>query len=64
MSSADNFCKQFGSRSGPTKCLAWFASILFDTQMVFQKEFFEKFDFEKKSADDKKARKISQGAKS
>ena len=28
---------------------------LFDTQMVFLKEFFEKVDLEKKSADDKKA---------
>ena len=32
------------------------------TQIVFLKEFFKKVDFEKKSADDKKARKISQGA--
>ena len=36
--SADNLCKQFGSRSG---------SKLFDTLMVFLKEFFEKADFEK-----------------
>ena len=34
MSSADDFCKQFESN-------------LFDTQMVFLKEFFEKVDFEK-----------------
>ena len=29
--SADNLCKQFGLRSGPTKCLAWSGSKLFDT---------------------------------
>ena len=38
--SADNFCKQFGPRSGPTKCRAWSVSKLFDTLMVFLKEFF------------------------
>ena len=38
MPSADNFCKQFGPRSGLTK--------LFDTLMVFLKEFFKKVDFE------------------
>ena len=32
--------------------------------MVFLKEFFEKVDFGKKTADDKKAGQISQGAKS
>ena len=37
-SSAVNICKQFGSRSG---------SKLFDTQMVFLKEFFENVDFKK-----------------
>ena len=31
--------------------------------MVFLKDFFEKVDFEKKSADDKKAWKITQKAK-
>ena len=36
--SADKFCKQFGRRSG-TK--------LFDSLMVFMKEFFEKVDFER-----------------
>ena len=34
-----------------------------ETLIVFLKDFFEKVDFEKKSADDKKAGKISQGAK-
>ena len=59
VSSADNFCKQFGPRSGPTKCRAWSGSNLFDTQMVFKKEFFEKVDFEKS-----KQTTISLGAKS
>ena len=30
-SSADQFCKQFGPRSGPTKRRAWSGSKLFDT---------------------------------
>ena len=47
--SADNFCKQFGPKS-------W--SKLFDTLMVFLKEFFEKVDFEKKKADDKGHEKL------
>ena len=47
MSSADDLCKQFGPRSGPTKCRAWSGSKQFDTLMVFPKEFFEKVDFEK-----------------
>ena len=37
VSSADNVCKQFGPRSGPTKCRAWSGSRLFETLMVFQK---------------------------
>ena len=45
--SADNLCKQFGPRSGQTERLARYGSNLFDTQMVFQKEFFEKVNFEK-----------------
>ena len=47
VSSADNLCKQFGPRSDPTKCRAWSGSKLFDTLMVFLKEFFKKVDFEK-----------------
>ena len=35
---ADNLCKQFGPRSG---------SKLFDTLVVFLKEFSKKVDFEK-----------------
>ena len=64
MLSADNFCKQVGPRSAPTQYQDWSRSDLFDTQMVFLKEFLEKVDFEKKSADDKNAWKITQGAKS
>ena len=47
VSSSDNFCKQFGPRTGPTKCEAWSLSKLFDTLTVFLKEFFEKYDIEK-----------------
>ena len=65
MLSADNFCKQFGPRSGLIKCQAGSGSKLFDTLMVFLKEFLEKVDFEKKSADGKKnLAKITQKAKS
>ena len=39
---ANNFCKQFGHRSGPNACRAWSGSKLFDILMVFLKEFFEK----------------------
>ena len=42
VSSVDNLCKQFGPRSGP-----WSGSKMFDTHIVFLKEFFEKDDFEK-----------------
>ena len=62
MPSADKFCKQFGPRSGPTKCRARSRDNLFDTQMVFLKELFRKSWFWKKSVDDKKAWKISSGA--
>ena len=65
VSSADNLCKQFGTRSGLTKCRAWSGSKLFDSLvLVFLEEFFEKVDFEKKSADVKKAWKIYEEAKS
>ena len=48
MSSADNLCKQFGPRSGPTKCRAWSGSKLFDTlnmiipEIIFWKSWFWK----------------------
>ena len=39
VSPADNLCKQFGPKSGRTKCQAWSGSELFDNQIVFLKEF-------------------------
>ena len=45
---AADLCKQFGPRSGPTKRRAWSGSKLLDIEMVFQKEFLEKVDFERK----------------
>ena len=47
VSSADNLCKQFGPRSGPTKCRACSGTKLFGTLMVFLKDIFLKVDFEK-----------------
>ena len=41
VSSADNLFKQLGPRSGLTKRRAWSASNMFDTQMVFLKQFFK-----------------------
>ena len=41
--SADNICK-----SGPTIRRTWSGSKLFDTLMVFLKEFFENVDFDGK----------------
>ena len=61
--SADNLCKQFGPRSGLTKRQTSSGFKLFDTLMVFLKEFSEKVDSEKKSADDKKAGKYFPGGK-
>ena len=48
------FYKQFGPRSGLTKCQAWSGSgsKLFDTLIVFEKD-----NFEKRSADDNKRMK-------
>ena len=49
--SADNFCKVWTQiRPDKMSGLIWIQT---DT-LVFLKEFFEKVDFEKKSADDKK----------
>ena len=50
VSSADNHCKQFGTRSGPTERRSWSGSKLFDTLMVFLEDLLEKVDFEKKNA--------------
>ena len=40
MPSADNLYKQFGPRSG--ECWSWYGSKLFDTLMVFLKDFLKK----------------------
>ena len=56
--SVDNICKQFGPRSGPTKCRAWPGSKLFDTLMVFLKEFYEKVEIEKNQQKTKKPEKL------
>ena len=57
--SADNLCKQFGPRSGLAVCPSWSVSKLFDSLMVFQKNFFEKLfkKKKKKSADNNKSMK-------
>ena len=61
VSSAHSLCKQIRPRSGPTFCRALAGSNVFDTHMVLLKEFFEKADFEKKSADNKIHEKILRG---
>ena len=48
LSSADSLCKQFGPGSGLTFCRSWSGSKLFDTPILFLKEFIEKIKFEKK----------------
>ena len=62
VSSADNFCKQFGPGSGPTKRWAWSGSKLYDTLIIFLKEFFEKLDSENNQQTTKK-REIFPGGK-
>ena len=42
VSIADNFCKQFGPRSGPTFCWDWSGSKLFDTEGI-PKNFLKKW---------------------
>ena len=41
LSSADNLCKQFGSRSRLTDCRSWSGSKLFDTLIVFLRKLGE-----------------------
>ena len=55
VSSADNPCKQFGSRSGLTICRAWSGSRLFGTLMLFLKDFFSKKSTLKKISRRKKS---------
>ena len=47
---SDNLSKKFGPRSGPTKCRAWYGSKLFDTLMIFLKEFQEKSSWRQKKS--------------
>ena len=61
MLSADNFCKQFVPRSGPTFCRAWSGSNLFETQIGVSKESFEKVDFEKNQQTTKQHKKFPGG---
>ena len=63
VSCADYFCKQFGPRSGPTKWWDSSGSKLFATLMVFLKEYFENFDFEKYQQTTNQAWKITEWAK-
>ena len=63
LSSADNICKQFGSRSGPTDCRSYSGSKLFDTLIVFLSIFWKCW-FWKKSVGDNKTLKITQHSKS
>ena len=46
MPSADNLCKQFGPRSGPTKCQACSGFKLFDNSDGIPVRIFQKDDFE------------------
>ena len=55
VTSADNFCKQFGPRSGLIERQTWSGSNLFDTQLIPEIIFRKSW---KKSADDKKAWKF------
>ena len=50
----DILCKQYGPRSGPSKCLAWSWSKLLCTLVLFLKYLFVKKYFEKKKSADKK----------
>ena len=58
VTSANNLCKQFRPRSGQTKRRARSESKLFDTLMIFLKEFFKKLDFEQKKLETKNHEKL------
>ena len=64
VSSAANLSKQLGPRSGPTKCRAWSGSNMFDTQMVFLKEFFKNKCFWKNPQTTKRHAKLPPRGKS
>ena len=61
MSPADNLCKQFGPRSGPTKCQAWSGSKLFDILRVFLKDVFEKCNWWKNNSEKTNMQHFSAG---
>ena len=61
VSSADTFCKQFGPRSGPTRCWVYSVSKLFDILIVFLKEFFKKKNYFEKNQQTTKNMKKSLG---
>ena len=58
VSSADNLYKQFGPRSGPTKCRACSGSKLFDTLVVFLEFFSKKIILKKNQQTTKKHAKL------
>ena len=45
--SADNLCKQYGSRSGPTELRSWSGSKPFDTDSFLERTFWKKFNLKK-----------------
>ena len=47
--SAADLCKQFGPRSGPTKCRSWSGSKLIATLIAFLKEFLKKIRMQQKT---------------
>ena len=53
LSSAENLCKQFGPRSGPTFCWSLSRSKLLDSLIVLLKDYFEKVNFEDKENHEK-----------
>ena len=58
MSFADNLCKHFGPRSGPTKCRAGVKPLATESLMEFLKEFSEKVGLGKIPTDGKKHKKL------
>ena len=64
LSSADNLCNSLDPDLARQKCRAWSGSKSFDIEMACVKDLKKKKKKKKKSADDNKACKISQYAKS
>ena len=56
--SVDNLFKQFESRSGPTKCRSCSGPKLFDSLIVFLKEFLKKIILKKVSRQQQKHEKL------